>query len=142
MVPFSGPNPTIPNQGPKIQSPFLMRIFQLITLAINGSNQKIIQGPQPPDSTGVGCQGIKYFNTPWKTPFVHTGDNSINLYVLGPIGPIQYSTVVIQSHSSISRWPELYWANSENTASDPPSRISLSVFHIYWPPFSTWGLFP
>ncbi|MBW0559563.1 hypothetical protein O181_099278 [Austropuccinia psidii MF-1] len=29
-----------------------------------------------------------------------------------------------------------------NTAGDPPSRISLSVFHIYWPPFSTWGLSP
>ncbi|MBW0541106.1 hypothetical protein O181_080821 [Austropuccinia psidii MF-1] len=22
---------------------------------------------------------------------------------------------------------------------DSPSRISLSVFHIYWPPFITWG---
>ncbi|MBW0528039.1 hypothetical protein O181_067754 [Austropuccinia psidii MF-1] len=67
---------------------------------------------------------------------------SINLYVLGPIGTVQSSTVGIQSHSSIPRWPELYWPNSDNTASDPPSRISLSVFHIYWPPFSTWALFP
>ncbi|MBW0524383.1 hypothetical protein O181_064098 [Austropuccinia psidii MF-1] len=71
-------------------------------------------------------------------PYRH---QSINLYVLGPIGPIKSSTVGIQSHSSISRWPELYWPNSDNTAGDPPSRISLSVFHIYWPPFSTWGLF-
>ncbi|MBW0578909.1 hypothetical protein O181_118624 [Austropuccinia psidii MF-1] len=54
-----------------------------------------------------------------------------------PIGPIKSSTVGIQSHSSISRWPELYWPNLDNTAGDPPSRISLSVSHIYWPPFST-----
>ncbi|MBW0581217.1 hypothetical protein O181_120932 [Austropuccinia psidii MF-1] len=40
------------------------------------------------------------------------------------------------------RWPELYWPNSDNTAGDSPSRIILSAFHIYWPPFSTWGLFP
>ncbi|MBW0551683.1 hypothetical protein O181_091398 [Austropuccinia psidii MF-1] len=66
----------------------------------------------------------------------------ISLYVLCPIGPIQSSTVGIQSHSSISKWPELYWPNLDNTASDPPSRISLLVFHIYWPPFSTWGLLP
>ncbi|MBW0538853.1 hypothetical protein O181_078568 [Austropuccinia psidii MF-1] len=66
---------------------------------------------------------------------------SINLYVLGPIGPIQSSTVGIKSQSSFSRWPELYWPNSDNTASDPPSRIRISVFHIYWPPFNTWGLF-
>ncbi|MBW0563012.1 hypothetical protein O181_102727 [Austropuccinia psidii MF-1] len=25
---------------------------------------------------------------------------------------------------------------------DSPSRISHSAFHIYWPPFITWGLFP
>ncbi|MBW0548332.1 hypothetical protein O181_088047 [Austropuccinia psidii MF-1] len=93
-------------------------------------------------SLSISCQGIKYFNTHWTAQLVHTGDNSINLYVLGPIGPIQSSTVGIQSHSSISRWPELYWPNSDNTAGDPPSRISLSVFHIYWPPFSTWALFP
>ncbi|MBW0508838.1 hypothetical protein O181_048553 [Austropuccinia psidii MF-1] len=37
-----------------------------------------------------------------------------------------------------SRWPELYWPNSDNTARDSPSRISLSDFHIYWAPFSTW----
>ncbi|MBW0575518.1 hypothetical protein O181_115233 [Austropuccinia psidii MF-1] len=42
----------------------------------------------------------------------------------------------------LSRWPELYWPNSDNTSGDSPSRISLSAFHIYWPPFSTWGLFP
>ncbi|MBW0522205.1 hypothetical protein O181_061920 [Austropuccinia psidii MF-1] len=61
--------------------------------------------------------------------------STINLYVLGPIG-------AIQSHSSISRWPERYWPSMDNTAGDPPSKISLSVLHIYLPPFSTSGLFP
>ncbi|MBW0482833.1 hypothetical protein O181_022548 [Austropuccinia psidii MF-1] len=31
----------------------------------------------------------------------------------------------------VSRWPELYWLNSDNTAGDSLSRISLSAFHIY-----------
>ncbi|MBW0518564.1 hypothetical protein O181_058279 [Austropuccinia psidii MF-1] len=35
-------------------------------------------------------------------PYRH---QSINLYVLVPIGPIQSSTVRIQSHNSFSRWP-------------------------------------
>ncbi|MBW0575987.1 hypothetical protein O181_115702 [Austropuccinia psidii MF-1] len=59
-----------------------------------GGNQKTLQGSQPPVSAGVGlvhysgsfkgailkryyinsirCQGIKYFNTPWTTQFIHT----------------------------------------------------------------------
>ncbi|MBW0485331.1 hypothetical protein O181_025046 [Austropuccinia psidii MF-1] len=67
---------------------------------------------------------------------------SINLYVLGPIGPIHIPLWEFNHTVSISRWPELYWLNSDNTAGDSPSRISPSNFHIYWPPFSTWGLFP
>ncbi|MBW0511950.1 hypothetical protein O181_051665 [Austropuccinia psidii MF-1] len=39
-----------------------------------------------------------------------------------------YSTVGIQSHSSNSRWPELYWPDSDNTASDPPSG---SIFQFF-----------
>ncbi|MBW0472667.1 hypothetical protein O181_012382 [Austropuccinia psidii MF-1] len=54
MVMFSGQNPAIPNQGPKIQHPFQRRTFQLISLEIHGGNQKIIQGPQTPDSAGGG----------------------------------------------------------------------------------------
>ncbi|MBW0488145.1 hypothetical protein O181_027860 [Austropuccinia psidii MF-1] len=163
MVTFPGPNATVPNQGPKIQPPFRRRTFQLISLAIHGGNQNIIQGPQPPDSAGVGLEislriiprafseVIPSFNKLSRNQvFQYSLDNSIgpyrnqsiNLYVLGPIGPIYSSTVGIQSHSSISRWPELYWPNSNNTASDPPSMLSLSVFHINWPPFSSWGRFP
>ncbi|MBW0578813.1 hypothetical protein O181_118528 [Austropuccinia psidii MF-1] len=110
-------------------------------------NQKTIQGPQPPGPAGVGL-AISFRIIPRAFSGViqlsrhssiqYSLDNSIgpyrrqssNLYVLCPIGPIQ-------SHNSFSRWPELYWPNSENKADDTPSRISLSVFHIYWPLFRT-----
>ena len=152
-----------PNQGPKIQSPFRRRIFQLISLAIHGSNQKTIQGSQSPGAAGVGLaihswlfQGpfseyINYFNQFLRHQvFQYSLDNSIgpyrwqsiNLYVLGPIGPIHIPLWEFSHTAQISRWPDLYWPNSDNTAGDSPSRISLSTFHIYWPPFSTWGLFP
>ncbi|MBW0481114.1 hypothetical protein O181_020829 [Austropuccinia psidii MF-1] len=109
MVTFSGPNSMIPNQGPKIQFPFQSRTLQVINLAIHGSYQKTIQGPQPPFPAAVGlaiisglfqgpfsevihqsisCQGSKYFNTPWTNQLVHTGRNQLYLYVLGPIGPV------------------------------------------------------
>ncbi|MBW0548195.1 hypothetical protein O181_087910 [Austropuccinia psidii MF-1] len=54
MVTLSGPNFMIPNQGIKIQHPFLRRTLQLISLAIHGGYQKTIQGPQPPGTAGVG----------------------------------------------------------------------------------------
>ncbi|MBW0554349.1 hypothetical protein O181_094064 [Austropuccinia psidii MF-1] len=133
------------------------------SLTHQSGNQKTFQGSQSPGPAGVGLaisfriiprafsEAIQSFNQLSRHQvFQYSLDNSvgpyrcqsINLYVLGPIGPIQSSTVGIQSHSATSRWPELYWPNSDNTASDPPSRISLSVLHIYWPPFRTWGLFP
>ncbi|MBW0525310.1 hypothetical protein O181_065025 [Austropuccinia psidii MF-1] len=56
MVTFSGPNSMIPNQGPKIQHPFKRRTLQIISLAIHGSYQNTIQGPQPPGPAGVGLE--------------------------------------------------------------------------------------
>ncbi|MBW0560747.1 hypothetical protein O181_100462 [Austropuccinia psidii MF-1] len=67
---------------------------------------------------------LKYHVWPWTNGF-----NSFPLWQFSPT--VQFP-----------RWPELYWPNSDNKASDLPSRISLSAFHIYWPPFSTWGCFP
>ncbi|MBW0579060.1 hypothetical protein O181_118775 [Austropuccinia psidii MF-1] len=159
MLTFSGPNSVFPNQGPKIQRPFQRRTLELISLVI----RRPFKDHNHHGPAGVGLeihsglfQGpssevIHYFNQFSRNQvFQYSLDSSIglyrrqsiNLYVLGPIRPIQSSTVGIHSHSSISRWPELYWPDSDNTADDPSSRISLSVFHIYWPPFSTWGLFP
>ncbi|MBW0502582.1 hypothetical protein O181_042297 [Austropuccinia psidii MF-1] len=80
----------------------------------------------------ISCQGSKYFSIPCTIQLVHTGNTPVSCMALGQLIPtVQFS-----------RWPELYWSNSENTAGDSPSRISLSAFHIYWPPFSTWGFFP
>ncbi|MBW0517460.1 hypothetical protein O181_057175 [Austropuccinia psidii MF-1] len=153
----------IPNQGPKIQHPFQRRTLQLISLAIHGRYQRTIQGPQPPGPAGVGlaiisglfqgpfseaihhsisCQGRKYFNTPWTTQLVHTRRIQLYLYVLGPIGPIHIPLWEFNHTAQFSRWLELYWPNSDNTAFDSSSRISPSAFHIYWPPFIPWGLFP
>ncbi|MBW0542778.1 hypothetical protein O181_082493 [Austropuccinia psidii MF-1] len=56
---------------------------------------------------------------------------------LGPIGPIHIPLWEFSHTAQISRFPDLYGPSSDNTASDSPSRISLSTFHIYWPPFST-----
>ncbi|MBW0556129.1 hypothetical protein O181_095844 [Austropuccinia psidii MF-1] len=70
------------------------------------------------------------------------GQQSFNLYVLGPIWPIHIPLSEINHTVQLQRWPGLFWPNSDNTASDSPSMISLSTFHIYWPPFITWGLFP
>ncbi|MBW0498259.1 hypothetical protein O181_037974 [Austropuccinia psidii MF-1] len=71
--------------------------------------RRLFMDPQPPGSAGVGLaihQGFfpgqfsevlhhlnqllrhQVFNTPSTTQLVHTGSNSINLYVLGPIGQI------------------------------------------------------
>ncbi|MBW0552822.1 hypothetical protein O181_092537 [Austropuccinia psidii MF-1] len=157
MVTFSGPNSIIPNQGSKIQHPFQRRTLQLISLAIHGGYQKTIQESQPPGPAGVGlavqfriiqraisqgyyiisisCQGSKYFSIPWTIQLVHTGNTQVCCMALAQLG--QFSPTV-----QFSRCPELYWPSSDNTAGDSPSRISLSAFHIYWPPFSTWGNFP
>ncbi|MBW0511282.1 hypothetical protein O181_050997 [Austropuccinia psidii MF-1] len=54
MLTFSGPNSTIPTQGPKFQCPFWRRTFQLVSLARHGGNQKTIQGSQSPGPAGVG----------------------------------------------------------------------------------------
>ncbi|MBW0542799.1 hypothetical protein O181_082514 [Austropuccinia psidii MF-1] len=158
MVMFSGPN-----QGPKIQHPFRRRTLKLISLEIHGRYQRTIQGLQPPGPAGAGlaiisglfqgpfseiihhsisCQGRKYFNTPWTTQLVHTGSNQLYLYVLDPIGPTHIPLWEFNHTVQFSRWPELYWPNLDNTAGDSPFRISPSAFHIYWPPFITWGLFP
>ncbi|MBW0503545.1 hypothetical protein O181_043260 [Austropuccinia psidii MF-1] len=102
------------------------------SLTNQSGNQKTIQGSQSPVPAGVGLaisfriisrefsEVIQSFNQlSSHQAFQYSLDNSIgpyrhqsiNLYVLGPIGPIQPSTVGIQSHSSVSRWPELYWPN-------------------------------
>ncbi|MBW0579179.1 hypothetical protein O181_118894 [Austropuccinia psidii MF-1] len=122
-------------------------------MAIHGGYQNIIQGSQPPGPAAVGlavqfritqraisqgyyiisisCQGRKYSSIPWTIQLVHTGNDQVSCMSLAQLG--QLSPTV-----QFSRWPELYWPNSDNKAGDSPFRISPSAFHIYWPPFITW----
>ncbi|MBW0543813.1 hypothetical protein O181_083528 [Austropuccinia psidii MF-1] len=107
MVKFSGPNPMIQNQGPKIHHQFQRRTFQLISLAIHGGYKKTFPGPQPPGPAGVGLailsglfqgpfsevihhsisfQGSKYFNTTWTTQLAHTGSNYSTCMSLAQLG--------------------------------------------------------
>ncbi|MBW0520173.1 hypothetical protein O181_059888 [Austropuccinia psidii MF-1] len=164
MVMLSGPNAIIPNQGPKIQHPFRRRTLQLISLAFHGGYQRTIQGPQSPGPAGVGLavqfriiqkgtflRGITSFQSVVKAASTSASlgkfNWSIQVILMYPVWPWpnwvnsfplwQFSPTV-----QFPRWLELYFPNSDNTAGDSPSRISLSAFHIYWPPFSTWGLFP
>ncbi|MBW0497293.1 hypothetical protein O181_037008 [Austropuccinia psidii MF-1] len=64
---------------------------------------------------------------------------SIQVILKYPVWPWANSFPLCQFSPTVqfSRCPELYWSNSDNTASDSPSRISPSAFHIYWPPFIT-----
>ncbi|MBW0501239.1 hypothetical protein O181_040954 [Austropuccinia psidii MF-1] len=137
MVMLSGPNYMIPNQGPKIHHQFQRRTLQLISLEIHGSYQKTISGPQPPGPLGVGlailpglfqgpflevihhsisCKGRKYFNTPWKTPLVHTVSNQASCMALAQMGQLIFHCGNLITQFQFSRWPELYLPNSDNTA--------------------------
>ncbi|MBW0543611.1 hypothetical protein O181_083326, partial [Austropuccinia psidii MF-1] len=164
MVTFSGPNSTIQYQGLKIQHPSPRMIIQLISLTCYGGNQKTLQGSQPPVSAGVGLvhysglfkrenshEVLHQFNQSSRHQvFQNSLDNSIhpyrphsiNLYGLGSIRTFHIPLCEFHHTVQISRRPELYFLIRTMQSIDSPSRISLSVFPIYWSPFSTWGLFP
>ncbi|MBW0538315.1 hypothetical protein O181_078030 [Austropuccinia psidii MF-1] len=59
-------------------------------------------------------------------------DNSVVPYRQQSIIPVcPWPTVEFKHTVQFSRWPELSWSNSDNTASDSTSRISPSAFQIY-----------
>ncbi|MBW0562520.1 hypothetical protein O181_102235 [Austropuccinia psidii MF-1] len=108
MVTFSGPNSTIPNQGPQIQLPFRRRILELISLAIRRpfkhpnhlalqelgwqSHSGLFQGySQRLYSLSISFQGLKDFNTPWTTQLVHTGVNQSTCMSLAQLGQFNLS---------------------------------------------------
>ncbi|MBW0525316.1 hypothetical protein O181_065031 [Austropuccinia psidii MF-1] len=128
-VMFSGPNSIFPNQGRNTQRPFQRRISWLINLEIHGGNQKTIQESQSPGPSGVGLaisfriiprafsEVIHHFNQLSRHqvsqysldnsigPYRH---QSINLYVLGPIGQVHIPLWEFNHTAQISRWPDLY----------------------------------
>ncbi|MBW0478121.1 hypothetical protein O181_017836 [Austropuccinia psidii MF-1] len=98
-------------------------------LTHQSGNQKTIQGSQPPGPAGVGL-AISFRITPRAFSevihnfnqfsrhqvFQYSVDNSIgpyrhqsiNLYVLGPIGPIHIPLWEFSHTVQFSRWPDLY----------------------------------
>ncbi|MBW0503630.1 hypothetical protein O181_043345 [Austropuccinia psidii MF-1] len=152
MVMFSGPNFIIPNQGPQNSTP----ISKEDSSAHQCGNPWRLSEDYSRAPTTCPCRswvgnyfriiprailrgylsfnqlsGRKYFNTPWTRQLVHTGSNQLCLYVLGPIRPIHIPLWEFNHTVQFSRWLELYWLNSDNTAGDLPSRISPLAFHIY-----------
>ncbi|MBW0520880.1 hypothetical protein O181_060595 [Austropuccinia psidii MF-1] len=91
---------------------------------------------QPPGPAGVGLpilirtilrailRGSQSFQSlsrnqvlriPWTTQLVHKGSNQAFFYGLGPFGPIHIPLWDFSHTVQFSRWPELYWPNSDNT---------------------------
>ncbi|MBW0583104.1 hypothetical protein O181_122819 [Austropuccinia psidii MF-1] len=131
-------------------------VFSYSVWQFPGGYQKTIQVPHPPRPAGVGL------SFPIRTILreILRGNQSLQSFSRYHIFSIPWTTqlvhgVVIKHHV----WPWPNWANSVPQFSsqdgqdcigpiekirlgDSPSRISLSAFHIYWPPFITWRLFP
>ncbi|MBW0541109.1 hypothetical protein O181_080824 [Austropuccinia psidii MF-1] len=105
-------------------------IFSYSVWKLPGGYQKTIQGPQPPGPAGVGFSILirtilgeilrgnqsfqslsrnQVFSIPWTTQLVHTGSKQASCMALAQLG--QFSPTV-----KLSRWPELYRPNSDNTA--------------------------
>ncbi|MBW0559326.1 hypothetical protein O181_099041 [Austropuccinia psidii MF-1] len=75
---------------------------------------------------------------PWTTQLVHTGSNQASCMALGQS--------IFHCGNSVTQFNSQDGQNCIGPIQtiqpgDSPSRISLSDFHIYWPPFITWGLF-
>ncbi|MBW0553928.1 hypothetical protein O181_093643 [Austropuccinia psidii MF-1] len=137
--------------------------FSYSVLQFPGGYQRTIQGPQPPGPAGVGFSILirtilrailrvynlfqslsrhQVLRIPWTTQLVHTGNNQASCMALAHLGQF-----IFHCGNSVTQF------NSQDGQSciglirtiqpdDSPSRISLSAFHIYWPPFIIWGLFP
>ncbi|MBW0478512.1 hypothetical protein O181_018227 [Austropuccinia psidii MF-1] len=128
-----------------------------------GGYQKTIQGPQPPGPAGVGLsicirtilreilRGHHSFQSlsrhqvlsiPWTAQLIHTGSNQASCMALAYLGQF-----IFHCGNSVTQFDSQDFQNciapiQTIQPDDSPSRISLSAFHIYWPPFITWGLFP
>ncbi|MBW0537501.1 hypothetical protein O181_077216 [Austropuccinia psidii MF-1] len=122
--------------------------------------QKTIRRPQPPGPAGVGLsilirtilraviRGYQSFSRnqvlriTCTTQLVHTGSNQASCMALAHLGQFIFhcGNSVTQLNSQDGK--NCIGPIQTIKLDDSPSRISLSAFHIYWPPFITWGLFP
>ncbi|MBW0533699.1 hypothetical protein O181_073414 [Austropuccinia psidii MF-1] len=132
-------------------------------LQFPGSYQRTIRGPQPPGPAGVGLSILirtilreilrgynsfkllsrfQVFSIPGTTQLVHTGSNQASCMALAHL-----SQFIFHYGNSVTQFNSQYGQNCIGPIQtiqpgDSPSRISLSAFHIYWPPFLTLDLFP
>ncbi|MBW0579835.1 hypothetical protein O181_119550 [Austropuccinia psidii MF-1] len=127
-----------------------------------GGYQKTIQGPQPPGPAGVGMSILirtilreisrgyqssqplsrdQVFSIPWTTQLFHTGNNQAPCMALAHLGQFKFHcrNLVTQLNSQYGQ--NCIGPIQKIKSGNSPSRISLSDFHIYCPPFITWGLF-
>ncbi|MBW0492015.1 hypothetical protein O181_031730 [Austropuccinia psidii MF-1] len=119
-----------------------------------GSYQKTIRGPQPPGPAEVGLSILRCYqfsqsfsrnqvlSIPWTTQLVHTCSNPASCMALAHLGQFIFncgnSVTQFNSHDG----QDCIGPIKIIQPGDSPFRISLSAFHIYWPPSITWGLFP
>ncbi|MBW0558349.1 hypothetical protein O181_098064 [Austropuccinia psidii MF-1] len=160
MVTLSGPNYVIPNQVPN-SSPILKKDFSAIQ---SGNSLAVIRRPsEDPNHLALqrlGCHFLirtiprailrgyqsfqslsrhQVFSIPWTTQLVHTGSNQASSLALGQF--------IFHCGNQVTQFNSQDGQNCIGPIQtiqpyDSHSRISLSAFHIYWPPFITWGLFP
>ncbi|MBW0572136.1 hypothetical protein O181_111851 [Austropuccinia psidii MF-1] len=163
MVTFSGPNQVIQNQVPS-PSP----IWKEDSSAIQSGNslaapRRSFQDPNHLALQRLGCHFLirtilreilrsyqsfqsvsrhQVLSIPWTTQLVHTGSNQASRMALAQLGQFifHWGNPVTQLNSQDGQ--NCIGPIQTVLPDDSPSRISLSVFHIYWPPFITWGLFP
>ncbi|MBW0584449.1 hypothetical protein O181_124164 [Austropuccinia psidii MF-1] len=99
--------------------------------------KKTIQGPQPPGPAGFGfliltktilsviirgyqlSQSLSRYQVlriSWTAPLVHTGSNQASCMALAYLGQFIFHCGKLSHTAQFSRWRELYWPNSDNTA--------------------------
>ncbi|MBW0461560.1 hypothetical protein O181_001275 [Austropuccinia psidii MF-1] len=162
MVTLSGPNYVIPNQVPN-PSPISKEDFSDIWSGDSlAATRRPFKDPNPLALQELGCQfspglfqgqfselinHIQSFSRhqvlriPWKAQLVHTGSNQVSCMALAQLGQFIFHCGESVTQFSSQDGQDCIGPIQKIQPDDSPSRISLSAFHIYWPPFITWELF-
>ncbi|MBW0529687.1 hypothetical protein O181_069402 [Austropuccinia psidii MF-1] len=125
MVTFSGPNSIFPNQGPNFEGGLPNSSVWQSMAAI----RRPLKDPNHMAFQQLGWQFIQVYSKGQFSEVIHSFNQlsrhqvfqysvdssigpyrrqSINLYVLGPIGPIHIPLLEFSHTAQISRWPDLY----------------------------------
>ncbi|MBW0555407.1 hypothetical protein O181_095122 [Austropuccinia psidii MF-1] len=132
MVTFSGPNYVIPTQVPN-PSPILKQDVSDIQ---SGNSLAATRRPFE-NPNHLALQQHQALSIPWTTQLVLTGGNQESCMALAHWGQLIFhcgnSVTQIKSQDD----QNFIVPVQKRQLEDSPSRISLSTFHIYWPPFIT-----